>query len=155
VTRLQAGRLGFDSQQGLGIFLFATMSRLVLGPIHPPVQWALGALSLGVKWLRHEAGHSATSSAKVKNVLSCSSNPHYVFMVWYLVKHRDFTFTFSSDVEGSVNVFHSGYVRGMWEQKFMRGYWILSIHWYVLHTSSHVRRGTIFLPYMIMKVCIT
>jgi hypothetical protein len=28
--------LGFDSQQGLGIFLFTTMSRTALGPTQPP-----------------------------------------------------------------------------------------------------------------------
>jgi hypothetical protein len=54
----------------------------------------LGALSLGVKWLGHEADHSPLSSAKVKNVCSYTSSPPYVFMMWSLVKHRDnFTFT--------------------------------------------------------------
>jgi hypothetical protein len=43
--------LGFDSQQGLGIFLFTTASRLTLGPTQSPIQWVPGALSLGVKWL--------------------------------------------------------------------------------------------------------
>jgi hypothetical protein len=57
------GVLGFDSQWGLEIFLFATMSRMVLGPTQPPIQ---GALSLGVKWLRHEADNSPPSSAEVK-----------------------------------------------------------------------------------------
>jgi hypothetical protein len=43
------GVLGFDSRRGLGIFLFATASRTSLGPIQSPIQWVLGALSLGVK----------------------------------------------------------------------------------------------------------
>jgi hypothetical protein len=60
---------GFESQQGLEIFLFATMSRMALWPTQPPVQWIPGALSLGVKWLGHEADHSPPSSAEVKNVL--------------------------------------------------------------------------------------
>jgi hypothetical protein len=41
VTRLQAGWLGFDSWQGLGIFLFVTASRPALGPYQPAIQWML------------------------------------------------------------------------------------------------------------------
>jgi hypothetical protein len=40
---------GFKSCQRLGIFLFTTTSRLALGPTQPPIQWVLGALSLGCK----------------------------------------------------------------------------------------------------------
>jgi hypothetical protein len=32
---LQAGRMRFDSRQGLGMFLFATVSRPALGPTQP------------------------------------------------------------------------------------------------------------------------
>jgi hypothetical protein len=39
----------FEPRRGLGIFLLTTASRLVLGPIQPPVQWVPGAPSLGVK----------------------------------------------------------------------------------------------------------
>jgi len=39
---------GFESWEGLGIFLF-TMSRLVLGPTQPPIHWVPGALSGGGK----------------------------------------------------------------------------------------------------------
>jgi hypothetical protein len=60
------GVLGFDSWQGLGIFIFTTTSRMALGPAQPPIQWILGALSLGVKWPGHEADHSPPSSAEVK-----------------------------------------------------------------------------------------
>jgi hypothetical protein len=42
---------------GLGIFLFATVSRTALGPTQPPIQWVTGALSLGVKRLGREADH--------------------------------------------------------------------------------------------------
>jgi hypothetical protein len=40
---------GFESRQGLGIFLYTTASRPVLGPTQPPIQWVPGALSLRVK----------------------------------------------------------------------------------------------------------
>jgi hypothetical protein len=47
---------GFESQQGLGIFLFnTTVSRPTLGSTHPPIPWVQGALSLGVKWSGREA----------------------------------------------------------------------------------------------------
>jgi hypothetical protein len=58
--------LGFNSQWGLGIFLFTTASRMALGPTQPPIQWVLRALSLGVKQSGHEADHSQPSSAEVK-----------------------------------------------------------------------------------------
>jgi hypothetical protein len=88
---------GFESQQGLGILLFTTMSRPALGPIQPPIQWVPGALSLGVKWLGCEADHSPPSSAEVKTAWSYTYTPEYAFMVWCSVKkYRDnFTFTFT------------------------------------------------------------
>jgi hypothetical protein len=55
-SRLQAGRLGFNSQQGQEIYLFSIATRPALGPIQPPVQ----ATEAG-------RGHSPPSSAKVKN----------------------------------------------------------------------------------------
>jgi hypothetical protein len=58
--------LGFDSWQGLGIFLFTTASETALGPTQLPIQWVLGALSLGVKRPAREADHSPPSSADVK-----------------------------------------------------------------------------------------
>jgi hypothetical protein len=39
---------GFESLQGLGIFLSATVSGSALGPAQPPVPWVSGALSLGM-----------------------------------------------------------------------------------------------------------
>jgi len=63
VTRQWDGRLGFDSWQGQGIFLFATASRLALGPTNPPTQWISRALSPGVKRPGREADHSPPSTA--------------------------------------------------------------------------------------------
>jgi hypothetical protein len=78
--------LVFDSQRGLGIFLFTTASRTVLGPTELPIQWVPGALSLGVKRPGCEADHSPPSSAEVKNAWSCTSTPQYASMAWCLVK---------------------------------------------------------------------
>jgi hypothetical protein len=60
------GVLVFESQRGMGIFLFIIASRTALGPIQPPIQWVPGALSLGVKRQGREADHSSPSSAEVK-----------------------------------------------------------------------------------------
>jgi hypothetical protein len=43
----------FESQQGVGIYLFTTMSKLVLALIQPHIQWVPGALSLEVKLTTH------------------------------------------------------------------------------------------------------
>jgi hypothetical protein len=65
------------------------LSKLALGPTHPPIQWVLGVLTPGV-W----SDHSPPSSAEVKYAWIYISTPPYVFMAWYLVKHRDnFTVT--------------------------------------------------------------
>jgi len=53
VTRLQAGRLGFDSRQGQGYFLYATGSRPALGPTQLPIQWVPGAFCPSVKLITH------------------------------------------------------------------------------------------------------
>jgi hypothetical protein len=58
------------------IFLFSTASRLTLGPTHPPIQWVLGALSLGEKGQGHEADHSPPSSAEVKKGGATPPLPH-------------------------------------------------------------------------------
>jgi hypothetical protein len=84
--------LEFDSQWGLEIFLFTTVSGMALGPIQPPIQWVPGGLSLGVKWPGHEADHLPPSSAKSRMHGAIPPLPQY-FMMWCLVKHRD-NFTF-------------------------------------------------------------
>jgi hypothetical protein len=80
--------LRFDSRQRLWVS-FTTASGPTLGPTQPPIQWVSGALSLGVKRPGSEADHSHRSSAEAKNAWSYTSTPHYVFMAWCLVKHRD------------------------------------------------------------------
>jgi hypothetical protein len=66
---------GFESRQGLGIFLFTTASRPALGPTQSPIQWVPGALFLGIKRQGREADHSPPSSAEVKNPWSYASIP--------------------------------------------------------------------------------
>jgi hypothetical protein len=46
---------GFESRQGLGIFLITTASRPALVPTLPPIQWVPAALSLGVNRPGREA----------------------------------------------------------------------------------------------------
>jgi hypothetical protein len=65
----------FETREGLGIFLFTTVSRPVLGSTQPPIQWVLGALSLGAKRPGREADHTPPSSAEVKNAWSYTSTP--------------------------------------------------------------------------------
>jgi hypothetical protein len=96
VTRLQAGRPGFNSWQGDETFLFATTTRPALGPTQTPIQWVLGAPSPGVKWIGCETDHSPPYSVEVKNEWSYTSTPH-VFMVWYLISTKD-NFIFTSKV---------------------------------------------------------
>jgi hypothetical protein len=56
--------LGFILPAALGIFLFTTASRMPLEPIHHPIQWVPGALSLGVKRPGCEADHSPRAEVK-------------------------------------------------------------------------------------------
>jgi len=70
------------------------MFRPTLALSQPPIQWVPGDLFSGVKQPGCKAGLSSLPSAKVKNVWSYTSSPPYIFMAWYLNKHRDnFTFT--------------------------------------------------------------
>jgi hypothetical protein len=48
-TGLSAGRPGFDSRQGVGIFLFTTSSRRTLGPTQPLIQWLPATFFAGNK----------------------------------------------------------------------------------------------------------
>jgi hypothetical protein len=50
--------------------------------------WAPGDLSQGVKGPGCKANHSPQTSAKVKNAWNYTSAPPYIFIAWYLVKHK-------------------------------------------------------------------
>jgi hypothetical protein len=65
-------------------FFFILASRTVLGPTQPQIQWVQGLL----KQQGHEADHSPSSSAEMKNRWSYISTPQYVFMAWNLVNRR-------------------------------------------------------------------
>jgi hypothetical protein len=99
VARFRVGRPGFD---------FHKVTDFFSSTARPHRLWTLlnllfngyRRLSPGVRRLGREADNSAPSSAEVKNEWSyISTLPHlfvawylntgYVFMVWYLVKHRD------------------------------------------------------------------
>jgi hypothetical protein len=94
---LEIGVLGFVSRRGLGVFLFTTASRTVLGPTQPPIQWVSRILSLGIKRPGCEADHSPPSSAEVKECVELHFHSPNT-LSWrgtQLKKHRDnFTFTF-------------------------------------------------------------
>jgi hypothetical protein len=64
--------IGVRFPAGKVTFLFA-MFRLSLGPMQPPVQCALDALSLAVKQLQHEADRSLPFSAMFMNIRNCIS----------------------------------------------------------------------------------
>jgi hypothetical protein len=50
--------VGFDFRQREENFLFSINFKTAMGPNLPPIQWVLGALSLGIKQPRREADHS-------------------------------------------------------------------------------------------------
>jgi hypothetical protein len=60
---------GFESRQGLGIFLLTTSSRPALRPTQFPIQWVPAVFSLGVKLLLREAVHPSPSGAAVKECM--------------------------------------------------------------------------------------
>jgi hypothetical protein len=127
----------------LGIFLFATVSRMALGPTLPPIQWVPGDLSLGVKWPGHEADHSPPSSAKVKECvelyLHSPNTPSWrdaQLKKW----HRDnFTFTFIKNNYVSTRhcyICHSFSLCAVVKSSLCTGYLIFCIMFMALLDSS-------------------
>jgi hypothetical protein len=49
----------------------------------------LEAVFPGVQWAAIEADSSPPCTAKVKNSWSYASTSPYIYMVWYLITHRD------------------------------------------------------------------
>jgi hypothetical protein len=77
--------IGVWVPQGLGIFLFAIVSRTALGPSQPPIQWVPGALSLRVKQPGREATHfHVMPRSKMRR--DTLPLPQYAFMTWCSVK---------------------------------------------------------------------
>jgi hypothetical protein len=60
----------------------------VNGQLHAPA-----TLTRHISGMGRAADHSLPSNVEVKNVWSYTFTPQYVFMAWYLVKHRN-NFTF-------------------------------------------------------------
>jgi hypothetical protein len=98
--------LRFDSQWGLGIFLFTITSRIALGLTQPPIQWIPGGLSLGVEWPGCEADHSPPSSSKVKECVELYLHfPNTLSWCGAQLKkkHRgNFTLNLSDSTKGSI-----------------------------------------------------
>jgi hypothetical protein len=104
---LRAGRLdyrGFESRQGLGIFLFTTASRPALEPTQPPIQLIQGALSLVVKRPGREAHHSPPSSAEVKECveLNLHSLTRLHGVVLSLRNAQGQLYLYLKDMEGAI-----------------------------------------------------
>jgi len=64
------------------IFLYATASRLALGPTQPPNQWELGFLSPELNQPGHEDDHCHQTNAEVKNAWNYTSMSPYILMEW-------------------------------------------------------------------------
>jgi hypothetical protein len=87
---------GFESRQGLGIFLFTIASRPALGSTQPPIQWLPAALSLGVKLPGREARHSPPSKCRGQRMHGTKPPlPQYVFVAWCSVKSTGTTLPFT------------------------------------------------------------
>jgi hypothetical protein len=84
----------------MGFFIFATASRLILGPTQPPIQGVLGALipgesGRGVKMITHfylmlrSRMRGAIIPLPKYVIMVWYLSNKYVFNAWYLVKHTD------------------------------------------------------------------
>jgi hypothetical protein len=71
---------GRSSSPNGGMIFVLSMSRPVLGPTQPPIQWVPGVLSPRVKRLGREADPSPPTTAEVNNTWIYTSTPPYVFM---------------------------------------------------------------------------
>jgi hypothetical protein len=85
------------------------VSRTVLGPSQPPIQWAPGYISLEVNRPGREADQSPPYSTEAKNAWSYTSISQYAFIAWCLVKHRD-NFTYMRQILEKLVLFLKVYV---------------------------------------------
>jgi hypothetical protein len=94
-TRLRTGHPEFNSQK-------CQWWNFLSSPHCPDQLWSppslligliKGALPSGMKRPGRKADLSLPHNAEVKNVWSYISTPQCIFVAWYLVKHRDFTFS--------------------------------------------------------------
>jgi hypothetical protein len=69
--RLDGRRVSVILSRGKIVLL--SISRPVLGPTQPPIQWVPGAFSPGIKWSGHEADDSPPTVSEVKNIWICIS----------------------------------------------------------------------------------
>jgi hypothetical protein len=71
------GDRGVGVRVPIGSRIFSTLSRPVLGPTQPPIQWVPEALSPAAKRRGREADHSTLTSAEVKQMWIYTSTPPY------------------------------------------------------------------------------
>jgi hypothetical protein len=67
----------FDFWQGGEIFLFSKMSRPVLGPIYPPIEWVTGAVYPKVMWL----GMKLSLILNLVHILSVATHGHHALFI--------------------------------------------------------------------------
>jgi hypothetical protein len=74
--------MGRNSNPGRGKnFFLLHVVQTVSGCARPPIQWAPGDFSSGLKRLGREADHSSPPSDKVKKTWIYTSTPPYAFRV--------------------------------------------------------------------------
>jgi len=87
VTRLWAGRSGFDYRQRQVFLSLSPLPDRLWSP--PDLHWVPGTLSPAVKRPGLKAGHLLKPSTEVRNPWSYTPTPPYVFMALCLIKYRD------------------------------------------------------------------
>jgi hypothetical protein len=114
-TRQLVGRPWTNVQQDWHFFSSPPRPDRLWGPPSLLSNGYQGLFSPGVNWLGNEAVYSPASSPEVKNARSYTSTPQYVFMKWYLFKHRD-NFTFmcvcvKSDLSYNTNIYFVDFIQ--------------------------------------------
>jgi hypothetical protein len=80
--KLQVAAKRRNTSKQIALCIVPCMERL-------PVRKVLEAFAPEVKRLTHKAVNLPASSAEIKNAWGQASTPSYIFMEWYLVKHRE------------------------------------------------------------------